>query len=157
MRIPIMDVILNENKVPVLIKKQTRLYKDLQRICKPKDVVWIMKDVFQMDRQITEQVYLLAMDNKGIPLGFFFLNQGTVNSSQVDIRGIFIRLLLTNASKFILMHNHTSGEAFPSSQDCRMTKRLKELSEVMGVTFDDHIIIGNEDGTGSYYSFSEQL
>lgn len=157
MRIPIMDVILTENREPVLIKKQTRLYKDLQNICNPKDVVLLMTDVFQMNRQITEQVYLLTMDNKGTPLGFFFLNQGTVNSSLVDTRGIFIRILLTNASKFILIHNHTSGNPFPSSQDYWMTKRLKELSEVMGVTLDDHIIIGNENGDGSYYSFSEQL
>lgn len=135
MRIPIVDVLMNEDRAPVLVKKQTRLYKDLQRIRDPKDVARIMTDVFQMDRQITEVVYLIALDNKGMPLGFFFLNQGVINRSQVDVRGIFIRLLLTNAANFILVHNHTSGEEEPSKADFLVTKNIRKMSELMDVEF----------------------
>lgn len=153
MRIPIVDVLMNEDRAPVLVKKQTRLYKDLQRIRDPKDVARIMTDVFQMDRQITEVVYLIALDNKGMPLGFFFLNQGVINRSQVDVRGIFIRLLLTNAANFILVHNHTSGEEEPSKADFLVTKNIRKMSELMDVEFCDHIIIGD----GRYFSFLKEV
>lgn len=157
MRIPIKDVIANKDNEPVLITKQTKLYKDLQRIASPKDVVQVMTDVFWMDRQIAEQVYMIALDSRTKPLAFFFLNQGIVNNSHVDVRGLFIRMLLTNASKFILIHNHPSGEAFPSEQDYKMTRRLKELSPIMGIEFCDHIIIGNGEESTTHYSFLKEL
>lgn len=157
MRITIKDVLANGDKEPVLVKKQTKLYKDLQKIASPEDVVQVMTDVFQIDRQIAEQVYLIAFDSKAKPLAFFFLNQGTIDRSTVDVRGIYIRLLLTNASQFILVHNHPSGEAFPSSQDYHLTRRLKELSQIMGMEFCDHIIIASVDENVKHYSFSEDL
>ena len=50
------------------------------------------------------------------------------------------------------MHNHPSGEAAPSEQDIKLTKRLKEAGEIMGIPLLDHLIIAE---TG-YYSFSEE-
>ncbi len=153
MNIPISDVFTNEKKEPVLEKIKTVRYERLKRIVKPEDVAQIMMEVFGMDKQIAEVVYLVSLDNKGTPLGFFFLNKGLVNCSQVDIRGIFIRLLLTNAAQFIMVHNHTSGSPIPSREDMVITDRIKRLSAVMGIQFCDHIIIGN----CKYFSFKEQL
>ena len=47
------------------------------------------------------------------------------------------------ASKIILVHNHPSGDPTPSSEDDRMTDRICEAADVMGITLLDHIIIGN--------------
>lgn len=153
MNIPIADVFTNEEKEPVLEKIKTVRYERLKRIEKSEDVAQIMRDVFGMDKQIAEIVYLISLDNKNMPLGFFFLNKGLVNCSQVDIRGIFIRLLLSNAAQFILVHNHTSGSPLPSSEDMVITDRIKGLSAVMGIRFTDHIIIGDN----QYFSFRELL
>ena len=49
----------------------------------------------------------------------------------------------------ILMHNHPSGDPVPSQEDLHITKRLREIGEVVGVRVLDHLIFGN----GRYVSF----
>ena len=59
MNIPIADVFTNEEKEPVLEKIKTVRYERLKRIEKSEDVAQIMRDVFGMDKQIAEIVYLI--------------------------------------------------------------------------------------------------
>ena len=113
------EVHMDEEKMPVLIKEPAKLYKPLQHLSRPEDVVQVMVDIFELDRQIAELVYLIALDNRAKPLGVFLLNRGSINRSLVDIRGMMVSLLLCNASGFILIHNHVSGECIPSQEDHR--------------------------------------
>lgn len=48
-----------------------------------------------------------------------------------------------NAPRIILAHNHPSGDPTPSPQDIRMTDRIQECADVMGITLLDHVIIGD--------------
>lgn len=152
MRIKKADVLMNSDKVPVLIQKKGTNYPDAARLDSPANVTRVMTDVFLINRQIGETVYLIAMDIKGNPLNFFCVNKGTVNASLVDVRGIMIRLLLSNAASFILVHNHVSGETEPSQEDIAVTKKISEASKIVGVAFCDHIIVGD---SYSFYSFRE--
>ena len=64
---------------------------------------------------------------------------------------MFKSAILSNADGIILLHNHPSGSCAPSREDCRVTKRLMEAGELMGIPVKDHVIVaGNE-----YYSFLE--
>ena len=47
------------------------------------------------------------------------------------------------APKIILVHNHPSGETTPSQGDFIMTDRMYECSNLMGIQFLDHIVIGD--------------
>lgn len=47
-----------------------------------------------------------------------------------------------NAPKIILVHNHPSGDPTPSDADFRMTDRIGECADVMGIRLIDHVIIG---------------
>ena len=76
---------------------------------------------------------------------------GTNNQSLVHPRDIFKEAILSNASKIICIHNHPSGNALPSKEDERVTVRLKESGELMGIPLLDHVILGSN----SYYSFKE--
>ena len=49
----------------------------------------------------------------------------------------------------ILSHNHPSGDPTPSAEDLSITRRLREVGEVMGVRVLDHIIVGE----GRFVSF----
>ena len=40
----------------------------------------------------------------------------------------------------------------PSREDVQITKKLQEASELIGIQFSDHIIIGRD----GYYSFNEE-
>lgn len=153
MRIVEAEVRMDEEKMPVLIKEPAKLYKPLQHLSCPADVVQVMTDVFEMDRQIAELVYMIALDNKAKPLAFFLLNRGTVNQSLVDVRGMMISLLLCNAAGVIIVHNHVGGECIPSQEDGRVTERIKAAAELLGMDFCDHIIVGENK---NYYSYRRQ-
>ena len=48
-----------------------------------------------------------------------------------------------NAPKIILVHNHPSGDPTPSKADFRITDRIYECADMMGITLLDHVIIGD--------------
>lgn len=150
LRIVEAEVRMDEQKKPVLKEEPAKIYEPLQYLSSPEDVVQVMVDIFEMDRQIAELVYMIALDNKAKPLAFFLLNRGTVNQSLVDVRGMMVSLLLCNAAGFILVHNHVSGECLPSQEDGRVTERIKAAAELLDIEFCDHIIIGENK---KYYSF----
>ena len=55
------------------------------------------------------------------------------------------------AVSVIVAHNHPSGDATPSDEDITETKQLIEAGRVMGITLDDHIVIGVKHGDGPEY------
>ena len=81
----------------------------------------------------------------------FDVFKGSVNQCISSPREIFLRLLLSGASGFIMAHNHTSDETEPSILDLETTKKMDELSKMMGIRLMDHVIAGRE----TYYSFAD--
>jgi len=45
----------------------------------------------------------------------------------------------------IFVHNHPSGDPAASEDDVKLTKRLAEAGEIMGIDVLDHIIIGDKE------------
>lgn len=154
MRIVKLNVLMDKEKVPMLVKEKAVLYENVRQIASGEDVAQIMTDVFLMDRSITEEIYLIAINNRGKPIGFFQLNKGCIDNCTMDVRGMMVMLLLCNASSFIIVHNHVSGEIIPSSDDFDVTERVKLVAEIMGIHFLDHIIIG---AGYEYFSFHENI
>ena len=70
------------------------------------------------------------------------LFRGTVDASEVHPREVAKEALARNATAVILAHNHPSGVAEPSQADVRITKRLKEALDLVGVMVVDHMIVG---------------
>ena len=44
--------------------------------------------------------------------------------------------------RFILVHNHPSGDPNPSEADIVMTQKIQLAAEALGLTVHDHLIIG---------------
>jgi len=66
---------------------------------------------------------------------------GTLNASLVHPREVFEPALRNLASQTIIAHNHPSGDITPSDEDLKITKRLREAGELLGIEVLDHIII----------------
>ena len=49
-----------------------------------------------------------------------------------------------NCVLWIFVHNHPSGDPEASEDDIKLTKRLAEAGEIMGIDVLDHIIIGDK-------------
>ena len=74
----------------------------------------------------------------------FLVTRGILNSSLVHPREVFREAIAERAAAIILVHNHPSGELRPSPSDLRITRRLVELGELLGIPVLDHLIVTDE-------------
>jgi DNA repair protein RadC len=49
------------------------------------------------------------------------------------------------ASAIIVAHNHPSGDTDPSIEDIKITERLKDGAEILGLSLLDHLIVTDDD------------
>ncbi len=49
----------------------------------------------------------------------------------------------------VFVHNHPTGDPTPSKEDIEITRRLREVGDIMGVRVLDHVVIGK----GRFVSF----
>ncbi len=85
------------------------------------------------------------------------ISHGSINETITHPRDVIRPALVHAAYGFILIHNHPSGDPSPSDADLRVTRRVKEAAEVVGVKFIDHLIIGvpSHSRAQPYFSFRE--
>ncbi len=149
MRITIYKTELNNDLHTKLVKERAYNY-NVEKLNTPSYVVQVMNDVFHMNKLSEEYMYMIALNSKCKPIGFFEISHGASDCCLSNPREIFNRLLLCGANSFILLHNHPSGDTTPSSEDIDVFKRIKQCSRLIGINFLDNIIIGD-----GYYSFNE--
>lgn len=123
--------------------------KDMQ-VQEPKTIAAYYME--QLRHETREKLLLAMFDTKHHFLGDEVLSVGTVNSSLVSPREIFLKALQCAAVYIIILHNHPSGDPTPSEEDVRVTRRVAECGNLLGIGLADHIIIGDN----RYISFKEQ-
>lgn len=99
-----------------------------------------------------EYVYLLMFDSKHKLLKELRLSEGTINSSLLSPREVFVEALRYEAVFIILVHNHPSGDPTPSRQDIEITESIFKAGKMIGINLSDHIILGNN----CYVSLAER-
>lgn len=78
---------------------------------------------------------------------------GSVCSVEVHPREVFRGAIANGAAAVLMAHNHPSGDHSPSSQDLELTKRIREVGELCGISLLDHVVV-SENG---YTSLSELI
>lgn len=101
---------------------------------------YYMEEMRHRNREIMK---LLFLNTKTKFLGENDISVGTVNTTLVSPREIFLEALKKNAVSIILLHNHPSGDPTPSKDDILVTKRVLEAGAILGIELLDHIIIGD--------------
>lgn len=96
-----------------------------------------------------ERVYVVYLNTKLAKIGESLISRGGLNQAIAEPREIFKEAVRRNAFSIILIHNHPSGDPFPSEEDKRLTLAIKEFGKSFGIPLTDHIIIGE----GRFYSF----
>lgn len=151
MKIQKFSVILDGDGRNILEEDFSRDYDGSDRLHTPAKTVAVMEEVFRLSDRAEEYMYLICMNAGCKPAYLFGVSHGTHDSALVDIKEIFVRALLCGASDIVVVHNHPDGLAEPTRQDLRVTERIKEAADLMGILFCDHIIISRE----NYFSFRE--
>jgi DNA repair protein RadC len=101
------------------------------------------------EREVFGVIYL---DNQHCVIKNEELFFGTIDGASVYPREVVKAVLACNAAAVIFYHNHPSGLAEPSQADKRLTERLKEALDLVGVRVLDHMVYG----LGEAVSFAER-
>lgn len=96
-----------------------------------------------------EHFYAVLLDNKHRKIKDVAVSQGSLTASIVHPRDVFAPVVRESAAAVIFVHNHPSGDPTPSKEDIEITRRLREVGDLVGVRVLDHVVIGK----GRYVSF----
>lgn len=149
-------------EVRLQLKEGFGLYSDTA-IRTPQDAIDLIKEeLLGYDREV---ICVLNMSSKGSPITFSALDPrfqpqnfniaaiGTIDNAITSTANILKSGILSNASAFILLHNHPSGDVTPSGHDFNLTRTAVLAGKLLGIPCLDHIIVGC--GTGNYFSFRD--
>nr|BFD58082.1 hypothetical protein CKG001_01890 [Bdellovibrio sp. CKG001]BFD61509.1 hypothetical protein BdHM001_01900 [Bdellovibrio sp. HM001] len=98
-----------------------------------------------------EELWLLALDSQMNLIRKEMVFRGTADYCLIHPRDIFRILIASNASSFILAHNHPSNSALPSEQDLVLTRKIHQLSLLFEIPLNDHLVLC----TSSYFSMAD--
>ncbi len=88
-----------------------------------------------------EQVILILKDKNDKEVFFGVISKGSINASEVYIRGIIDLAVQKKACYAYISHNHPSGVSYPSDKDIKTTIKLKRSLSAIGVELMDHFIV----------------
>lgn len=103
-----------------------------------------VSDYYRKSNMLQEEARILLLSHSNRPIGSRLLYQGGIASLPLHIDDV-LRLVLSSGSKrFILLHNHPSGNPLPSLEDIKSLTGLEIACKKVGVTMVDFLIIGEE-------------
>ncbi len=106
------------------------------------DVVRLFRP--QLERLSHEECWAVYLTTSNRILERQRVSQGGVQSTVVDHRLVVKRALELLSTQLILIHNHPSGTAEPSTQDKVLTERIARAAALFDIRLLDHIIISCE-------------
>ncbi|MGB3465472.1 MAG: JAB domain-containing protein [Cyclobacteriaceae bacterium] len=132
-----------------------RLSKEQKtKILNADQVYNVMQQILLRENQIRrgqEHFWIVGLDNANGILFIELISLGGTNRVQVKPREVFRVAIYKMAVRAILVHNHPSGELFPSEGDKDVTDRLLKSGDMLGIEVIDHLIISEK----TFYSFEE--
>jgi len=103
-------------------------------------------------RDLKKEVFcVVLLDARHRIMGEERISEGSLTSSIVHPREVFVPAVRESAGAVVFVHNHPSGEPTPSEDDIAVTRRLEHAAELLGIRVLDHVIVGD----GEYTSFKE--
>lgn len=115
--------------------------KQYIKINNSKDVAKLLMNELRYEKR--EKAKLILLNSKNIILKIKDISYGGTNFAMIEPKEILNEAIRIDAPKMILVHNHPSGDTTPSKADFNITDKIYEASELLGIQFLDHIIIGN--------------
>jgi DNA repair protein RadC len=132
---------------PGCASEHTRVYRpgapeDRPQVTSPEEAAELLVPLLQgLDR---EHAVTLNLDVKHRLIATTTVSIGSVDHTFMAPREVFRDALRHGARTIVIAHNHPSGDAEPSRDDERITRRLGEAGEVLGIEVLDHLVIGHE-------------
>ena len=113
-----------------------------------------LAEFFMEDMRYSRKEYfkVLMVNVKLEIIGVETVSIGELSGAPVHPRETFEPAIRKGAAAVCFAHNHPSGDPKPSEDDLKITKRLVECGDILGIRVLDHIIIGD----GVYTSLKDE-
>jgi len=108
----------------------------------PDEVVGLVRSRLKGKKK--EYFLALLLDTRNQLIKVAEISVGSLDSSIVHPREVFKEAISASAAAVIFVHNHPSGDPTASEDDIKLTKRLAEVGEIVGIDVLDHIITGDK-------------
>jgi DNA repair protein RadC len=108
----------------------------------PDDILNILKKELKGKKK--EYFVLALLDTRNHLIATRTISMGSLDTSIVHPREVFLEAISNSAASVIFIHNHPSGNPEPSEEDIRLTKQLIEAGKLLDIDVLDHIIIGDD-------------
>ena len=132
-----------------LVREPEPAYPVGEAVGCPRDAVAIAQHV--ISSEISECLLAIFLDGRHRVTGYTEIARGTLNASRFTPRDLLVPALKVGCGALVLAHNHPSGCADPSTADRRVTRVVREATELVGLPLLDHLIVTDS----GYYSFRE--
>lgn len=106
----------------------------------------------QLAHLLFERFVVLSLDSRNTLLAMDTVAEGSLNSCTVDPRLVFDAALRAGAAGIVLVHNHPSGSAEPSTPDIATSRRLAQVGKALSVRVLDSIVVAGH----AYVSLAER-
>lgn len=134
---------LNDLRLPILKESAKYNIDGRKQFTSPDQVAELAISGIGLANAAEEYIYIFVTDTKNKLIGLFECGHGSINQSLFDVRGMFQKILMLGGTGFFVTHNHPSGDPTASQEDLNITSRIKSGAELLGLSFMDHVIIGN--------------
>lgn len=117
---------------------------------RPSDIIPIINKLMIDWEQ--EQFIVVCMNIRNMVLSAKVVGLGSARGVEAHPREIFREAVRSSACAIVLAHNHPSGDPSPSTEDIELTKRLRQVGNLLGIPVIDHVIFT---ANGSFRSLAE--
>jgi DNA repair protein RadC len=107
---------------------------------------------FWEDIDHVESAYMILLNRANKIIGIKLLSVGGIAGTVIDPKIVLQTALICNASYFILLHNHPSGNLQPSHDDTALTNKIKQAGLFLDLRLIDHLIITSD----GYFSYADE-
>lgn len=139
---------VGENLAAIIKYTQLILMRTMKMKIRNRDLISNMSQLneyllFRNHSYPLERLEIFLMNSKNFLLKEEIVSSGTTNGILFHPTSIIKHIVDNNASSFILVHNHPSGDPSPSPEDIYQTRELNNICRMLSITFHDHIIVGD--------------
>ena len=130
------------NEILCVVREVTMTYgaeRELPAtIASSRDVIAFARGL--LGKRVTESFLVIAIDSRQRPVGWSEVARGSTSACPVAPADVYRFAVHVAASAVILVHNHPSGDPFPSAEDVSLTERLVKGGDLLGIKVLDHVI-----------------
>ena len=137
-------VVKSDNGLPAL--KVSHIYETkIEDYTSYGNMAAMLDEIFYLSYLNEEYMYVISLDSGSHIKGVYELAHGCHNSVTAYSKELFIFLLLSGATQFVIVHNHPSGVLEASEEDKKWTASMQMSANILHIDFLEHIIV-TEDG-----------